>query len=168
MSMLITAAARPLIDLHVTGFVSVGAALVIYGGSALWFLALVGVDAYNLSTNPPESTVWGMLLGANSIMFALQTINVLYTQFLFWPLVSAYYSLQLWCIGLRGAVLSVHMDDPWPYALMLFAQTLFTSSQLSVTLEYLYRASAKRPDPPQMPPPVRIPRVAYGPFPARV
>ena len=138
---LLAHAARPLLDAHVTGFVSVSAAIGIYMGSLLWFLALVGLDVYSLVDTASNDTLYSMLIAGNSVMFILQTANVLYGHFRFWPLVSLYYTLQLWALGLRAVVLSTKLGAPWPHALMLLAQALFTASQLSVTLEYLYRRS---------------------------
>lgn len=138
---LLAHAARPLLNAHVTGFVSVNAAIGIYTGSLLWFLALVGLDVYSLVGTSSNDTLYSMLIAGNSVMFILQTANVLYGHFRFWPLVSLYYTLQLWALGLRAVVLSTKLGAPWPHALMLLAQGLFTASQLSVTLEYLYRRS---------------------------
>lgn len=143
--MTLTSATRPLIDASVTGFKSVMAALLIYLGSTLWFLLLVAIDSRELIMETLTESVrdlYVMTIVGNCTMFVLQTINVWCTLFRFWPVVSLYYTAQLWVIGLRASLVAIDDDDDVVMnSLVLLAQCLFTSSQLSVTLEYLYRKS---------------------------
>lgn len=140
--MTIASAANTLVRASVTGFTSVMASVAIYLGSTLWFLFLVGMDARELimdtSTDVVRS-IYVMTIVGNCIMFTLQTINVWYTMFRIWPIVSLYYTMQLWVIGLRASVVALDTEHLTMNSLALLAQSLFTSSQLSVTLEYLYR-----------------------------
>ena len=137
--MSVAAAAKPLVDTSVTYFTSTTTSVVIYVGSFLWFAFLVTMDVWSVVTRDMDN-LHAMTIVGNSIMFVLQTINVLYLTFRFWPVVSLYYTAQLWVLGLRAAMVAM-TEEKLFVALMLLAQCLFTSSQLSVTLEYLYRRS---------------------------
>lgn len=142
--MTLASAAQPLILASVTGFRSVAAALFIYLGSTLWFLFLVGIDSGKLvmdASTGPVRDLYTMALVGNCAMFTLQTINVWMTTFRMWPVVSLYYTAQLWVLGLRAALVAIDSSNLAMSSLVLLAQCLFTSSQLSVTLEYLYRVS---------------------------
>ena len=164
----ISSAVQPLITASVTGFRSVMAAILIYLGSTLWFLFLVGIDSRELlmeTLTDPVRDLYVMMIIGNCIMFVLQTINVLRTLFRFWPVVSLYYTAQLWIIGLRTSLVAIDVeDDVVMNSLALLAQCLFTSSQLSVTLEYLYRRSYEpsplSPIPATQPPQRRINTIA--------
>ena len=93
------------------------------------------------------NSVYVMTIVGNCIMFVLQTVNVWHTMFRFWPIVSLYYTMQLWVLGLRASVVAIDTEHLTMNSLVLLAQSLFTSSQLSVTLEYLYRKADTTPPP---------------------
>ena len=87
----ISSAVQPLIAASVTGFRSVMAAVLIYLGSTLWFLFLVGIDSRELlmeTLTDPVRDLYVMTIVGNCTMFTLQTINVWCTLFRFWPVVS--------------------------------------------------------------------------------
>lgn len=127
-------------EAKVTGFTSTGMGVAIYVGSTAWFLFLVGLDIGYIYTGE-RTELYGMILTGNVLMFTLQTFNVLNLLFKFWGIVSLYYTLQIWTIALRAVILATDMDNVWPQSLILLAQCLFTGSQFSVTLEYLYRVA---------------------------
>lgn len=125
-----------LIDAKVTGYTSPMAARVIYAGSTFWFLGLVAIDITHLIATNDNGWRHAVMLSANCAMFVVQSINVWYALFRFWPLVSVYYALQIWVLGLRAT------DESIVGSIELLAQSIFTASQLSVTLEYLHRVAA--------------------------
>lgn len=126
------------------GFSSVASAVVAYLGSAAWFLLLVGVDVGCIVTSETNVALHAMMLSGNVALFLLQTLNVVVYQFRAWPVVSLYYAFQLWVLGLRA--LRAAKEVEWVHALVLFAQCLLTASQLSVTLEHLYRIAYRVQD----------------------
>ena len=142
-------ASKPIIDSRVTGFTNVTNTLLINFGSFLWFLLLVAFDVAMIGMsewNVYGKTMFAVLLASNVLMFLFQTFNLLVFMFKMWPVVSLYYTMQFFaigvCAGLVGQGLSEESTTKLAVSLVrLFAQSLFTSSQLSVTLEYLYRVS---------------------------
>lgn len=149
---MLRAASAPLERVHVTGFVSPMAAMIIYSGSTFWFLFLIGYDVVLLQQDWKDTErILYASLTVNVLMFFFQTWNVLVSHFLFWPVVSLYYTFQLTALGLSTALLATTTADSMDKELStmgrLLAQCLFTGSQLAVTLEYLYRSVAPPPLP---------------------
>lgn len=147
------AATKYILDAKVTLFDGPAAALWIYAGSTLWFLALLAYDVVHVAIHDPNHLLHSLLLASNVLMFLLQSWNALRLLFTLWPVVSLYYAFQLWAIALRAALVARAADvgGLWAASLVLFAQCLFTSSQLAVTLEHLYRVAYRvqdRPAPP--------------------
>lgn len=139
-------AAQPLVDAEVTGYTSTTAAGIIYAGSFAWFLLLLVMDGVRLSVGVSATVdvALALTIGLNTLMFALQSWNVWVTVFRAWPLVALYYTAQISVLGISAALLGhalgQSIDDVYMAALRLVAQALFTSSQLSVTLEFLHRS----------------------------
>ena len=178
---IVSKASKPLRDAGVTGFSTSGMSALIYFGSFLWFSVLIAADVYAL-------TVWDVMgdvleptivatISLNGIMFLLQTLNLVYYQFKLWAIVSLYWTCQLTVIGITSAWVgyalvypevhflsegdedSVRQSRVAVLVLRLFAQCLFTSSQFSVTLEYLHRAVVREPPRVIAPPTRRLPPI---------
>lgn len=155
MTTLVSKASKHLRESKVTGFSTTGMSALIYLGSFLWFAGMMGVDAVSLVIQEDDIVIAGItaVMILNVLMFALQTVNILYYVFKFWPITSLYWTCQLTAIGiLSGSVgYTLSKEDGDRVMLFsttlgrLFAQCLFTSSQFAVTLEYLYRSSAQCP-----------------------
>lgn len=143
-------ASKHLVEAQVTGFTSPTASAVIYLGSFLWFSLLVTADIIYITGeqwNDTVKIVYSTTLGLNVFMFLLQTWNVVWLHFRFWPVVALYYTCQLGVLGLSSSVVGYSLSfasnssKVWMSMLRLLAQCLFTASQLSVTLETLHRAA---------------------------
>lgn len=139
---------QPLKDAAVVGFSSLASALVIYTGSFLWMLLLLGADAWSLSTGDfGHRTILSVLLGLNAFAFVLQTWDVLFLHFHLWMVTALNWMAQLSAIGLASSLLGRaegNMEVSYG-VLRVVAQCLFTGSQFGVTLEYLWRRSAAMP-----------------------
>lgn len=87
---------------------------------------------------------------ANVLAFLAQTVDAIYYDHTYWPLQAAKWSCELFAITLLSSILgfslsvqdSIHLARVSTTALLLFVHVVFTSSSLSVSLEYLYRKSA--------------------------
>lgn len=166
MNSLASRASKHLRDSQTTGFSTPSNALLIYAGSFLWFSILVAADAFalvawNVQGGVLVPTIATSLL-LNVFMFILQTVNTIMYQFKLWAIVSLYWTCQLTSIGIASAWVGYALLYPelhdmgrqeaddnrvariWLLLARLFAQCLFTASQLSVMLEYLHRAVERR------------------------
>lgn len=138
----------PLANAGVVGFETPCRALVVYFGSFLWYAAIVGANVVAIATDDVRHTnlVHGSLIVLNTSVFVLQTTDVLTSNHTFWPLLSLNWCLQLTNVGLAAAVVgrSLTLDSTTRVVALtglLLAQCLFTASQFSVTLSYLWRRS---------------------------
>ena len=144
---LATRASAPLTDAGVRGFSSPLAAILIYLGSFLWFLALVAADVGLYLTWEGSRALTTTTHALNGVTFLAQTADVLYLHFRAWPLTAIHWTTQLAAIALTAALLPMATgDDRVAMALArTLAQSLFTASQFTVTLEYLWRQSVRKP-----------------------
>jgi hypothetical protein len=149
MMQLIETASKPIIEAKVTGFTTVKRTIFINVGSFLWFAFLIAYDAVMImlpTWNMESKSMFWILIGANILMFVFQTFNLLVYMFKMWPILSLYYTMQFFALGICSALLGVGVSDGSTEKIVigvvrLLAQSLFTSSQFAVTLEYLYRIS---------------------------
>ena len=137
---------RYLASATVTGFETPLKAGLLYAGSLFWFLLLVTHDL-RLIIRDDDRPLHTTILCTNILMFTLQTWNVVVTLFRAWPVISLYYASQLFALALRSSL----VETEWLPILALFAQCLFTSSQLGVTFEFLHRVSFHVLDVPHIP-----------------
>ena len=167
--MAIPAALDPIVASSVTFFRTRSRAYLAYFGSTLWMLCLLAYNVVlaNLAEFSPYAVLLNVLVGANVLTYTSQTVDVLFFHMRFWPVVALYWAAQLTSIALSGAlvgaVFSDHRGGTPPGStsvseasmqlmaiLLLIGEGLFTSSQFSVTLEYLHRTH--KPTPPARPP----------------
>lgn len=144
---LATRASAPLTEAGVRGFASPTTAIVLYLGSFLWFLVMTGVDVGLYLTWDAARVLAVTMLILNSITFMAQTLDVLYLHFRVWPLTSIHWTTQLAAIALTASLVPLADGAAIRTGMAIartIAQSLFTASQFSVTLEYLWRQSARR------------------------
>lgn len=141
-------AIQPLAAAEVVGFDTPARALFVYFGSFLWVAAIVSVNALAIGMDDVShrAVIHGSLIAGNVAVFLVQTADVLTFNQTFWPLLSLNWCLQLADIGLAAAVVARALTLPSTMRVLagiglLLAQCLFTASQFSVTLSYLWRHS---------------------------
>lgn len=152
----------------VTGFRSNTFATVIYAGSTMWMLLLLGAQALALASQDQWSDVRPVLtalLVFNGVAYLCQTVDYVWFHFLLWPLTALNWTSQLSAIGCASSLIAFSLADDTPDRDSMIAmsivhittQTLFTASQFAVTLEYVERRLVANSTPP--PPAVRSVRL---------
>ena len=139
-------ATQPHARVGMIGFTSITQAVLVYAGSFLWYLVLVGSQGVALATDnlPYDEWLYGTLIASNTLTFVLQTVDALTARQTMWPLIALIWTTQFGSIGLASAAVGRALTADAASRvvvciLMLYAQCLFTASQMSVTVAYLMR-----------------------------
>lgn len=133
-------------------------ASLVYTGSVLWFLVLFSTDvifafaasgAQGWSSGGYDAATPLFVLAAcsASAAFVFQTADALWYDHLYWPLQAVKWTCELFAASAIVTALAFSLTIADPHrpdrvaanCVLLFGHLLFTSSSLSVTLEYLYR-----------------------------
>ena len=138
---------------HVTGFQKIG--VLPFLGSFAWACFLVGIKLFILFSDMWDSyginTIIYVALGLNLSTFIWQSIDALLTDFKLWFVTSLNWMSQLASISIVGSLVPLSIlisENNRDMRLMIsialtIAECLYTSSQFSVTLEYIHRSLEK-------------------------